>query len=200
MSSPHKPLPKPSRVAKMSIRPIWRKKLNHCNSSNEVNVYLPTPKPKPQSPLNEPSQENIPTTHSNHVSLQSHSPPLSDSSDTNCWPASIPPQSINQTQLTQPSFPHLLSNPHVANVLHAQTPPSPQGDNHTQPLLPPSPIGFCGGEEDEKELVEMGEVGGGPFGGGEGEDLLEDDMMIVRKSGRFEEYDVIEREKNDVHI
>ncbi|GJS23083.1 hypothetical protein Tco_0451715, partial [Tanacetum coccineum] len=29
-------------------------------------------------------------------------------------------------------------------------------------------IGFCGGEEDEKELVEMGEVGGGPFGGGEG--------------------------------
>nr|GEW26589.1 retrotransposon protein [Tanacetum cinerariifolium] len=25
------------------------------------------------------------------------------------------------------------------SMLHAQTPPSPQGDNHTQPLLPPSP-------------------------------------------------------------
>ncbi|GKB74217.1 hypothetical protein Tco_0935629 [Tanacetum coccineum] len=29
-------------------------------------------------------------------------------------------------------------------------------------------VGFYGGEEDEKELVEMGEVGGGPFGRGEG--------------------------------
>ncbi|GKC47255.1 hypothetical protein Tco_1064977, partial [Tanacetum coccineum] len=29
-------------------------------------------------------------------------------------------------------------------------------------------VGFCGGEEDEKELVEMREVGGGPFGRGEG--------------------------------
>ncbi|GJR76618.1 retrovirus-related pol polyprotein from transposon TNT 1-94 [Tanacetum coccineum] len=27
---------------------------------------------------------------------------------------------------------------------------------------------FCGGEEDEKELLEMGEVGGSPFGGGKG--------------------------------
>ncbi|GJY67948.1 hypothetical protein Tco_0470930 [Tanacetum coccineum] len=87
---------------------------------------------KPQSPINEP------TTHSNHVSLQSYSPALSDSCDTNVRQASIPPQSINQSQ-TQPQFPHLLINPHVASVLHAQTPPSPQGDNHIQPLLPPSP-------------------------------------------------------------
>ncbi|GKA47390.1 hypothetical protein Tco_0740273 [Tanacetum coccineum] len=83
MSSPHKPLPKPSRVAKMSVRPTW-KKLNHCNSSNEVDVNLPTPMLKPQSPINEP------TTHSNHVSLQSHSLPLSDSCDTNVGQASIP--------------------------------------------------------------------------------------------------------------
>ncbi|GJS01254.1 hypothetical protein Tco_0317762 [Tanacetum coccineum] len=138
MSSPHKPLPKPSRVAKMFVRPIWRKKLNHCNSSNEVDVNLPTPMPKPQSPINEPSQANTPTTHSNHVSLQSHSLPLSDSCDTNVGQASISPQNINQSQLTPP-FPHLLINPHVASVLPAQIPPSPQGDNHTQPLLPPSP-------------------------------------------------------------
>ncbi|GJY78964.1 hypothetical protein Tco_0484765 [Tanacetum coccineum] len=131
MSSPHKPSPKPSRVAKMSVRHTWRKKLNHCNSSNEVDVNLPTPMPKPQSPINEP------TTHSNHVSLQSHSLPLSDSCDTNVGQASISP-SINQPQ-TQPPFPHLLINPHVASVLHAQTPLSPQGDNHPQPPLPPSP-------------------------------------------------------------
>nr|GEY42269.1 hypothetical protein [Tanacetum cinerariifolium] len=115
----------------MSIRPTWRKKLNHCNSSNDVDVNLPTPIPKPQSTINEP------TTHSNHVSLQSHSLPFSDSCDTSVGKACISPI-INQSQ-TQPLFPHLLVNPHVARVLHAQTPPSPQGDNHTQPPLPPSP-------------------------------------------------------------
>ncbi|GJY48329.1 hypothetical protein Tco_0438285 [Tanacetum coccineum] len=110
MSSPHIPLPKPSRVAKISVRPIWRKKLNHCNSSNEVDVNLPTPMLKPQSPINEP------TTHSNHVSLHSHSLLLIDSCDTNVGQASIPPQSINQSQ-TQPLFPHLLINSHVAKGL-----------------------------------------------------------------------------------
>nr|GFA08733.1 hypothetical protein [Tanacetum cinerariifolium] len=106
-------------------------KLNHCNSSNEVDVNLPTLMPKPQSPINEP------TTHSNHVSLQSHSLLLSDSYDTNIGQASIPP-SINQSQI-QTLFPHLLINPYVASVLHAQTPLSPQGNNHIQPPLPPSP-------------------------------------------------------------
>ncbi|GJW47643.1 hypothetical protein Tco_0079289 [Tanacetum coccineum] len=101
MSSTYKPLPKPSRVAKMSVRPTWRKKLNHCNSSNEVDVNLPTPISKQQSQTPFPS----------------------------------PPQSVDQSQTP---FPHLLINPHIASVLHAQTPPSPQGDNHTQPTLPPS--------------------------------------------------------------
>nr|GEU52152.1 hypothetical protein [Tanacetum cinerariifolium] len=60
----------------MSVRPVWRKKFNYCNTSNEVDVNLPTPMPKPQSPLKEPSQENPPTTQSNHDSLQSYSLPL----------------------------------------------------------------------------------------------------------------------------
>ncbi|GJU73464.1 hypothetical protein Tco_1264869 [Tanacetum coccineum] len=123
----------------MSIRPVRRKKLNYCNTSNEVDVNLSTPMPKPQSPLKEPSQENPLTTHLNHDSLKSHSLPLGDSCDTNVGQALIPPQSANQTQLTQPSFSHLLTNPHVASVLHTQTPPSPQGDNQTQPPLPSSP-------------------------------------------------------------
>nr|GEU35127.1 hypothetical protein [Tanacetum cinerariifolium] len=82
----------------MSVRPIWRKKLNYCNTSNEVDVNLPTtPMPKPQSPLKESSQENPPTTFSNHDSLQPHSFPLVDSYDTNVGQAFIPPQSVNQT-------------------------------------------------------------------------------------------------------
>ncbi|GJT71552.1 hypothetical protein Tco_1030838 [Tanacetum coccineum] len=109
----------------MSVRPIWRKKLNYCNTSNEVDVNLPTPMPKPQSPLQEPSQENPPNTPSNHDSLKSHSLSLGDSCDTNVEQALIPPQSANQTQLTQPSFPHLLINPLMASVLHAQTSSSP---------------------------------------------------------------------------
>ncbi|GJV30819.1 hypothetical protein Tco_1391219 [Tanacetum coccineum] len=95
MSSPHKPLPKPSRVAKISVRPVWRKKVNYCNTSNEVDVNLPTPMPKPRYPLNEPSQENPPTTQTNHDSLQSHSLPLAPPS----------PQSDNQTQPPPPPSP-----------------------------------------------------------------------------------------------
>ncbi|GJX08820.1 hypothetical protein Tco_0196752 [Tanacetum coccineum] len=95
MSSLNKSLPKPSRVAKMSVRPTWMKKLNHCNSSNEVDVNLPTTIPKPQSPLNQnqPSQENSPTTKTNHDSLPSHLPPLGDSCNTNVGHTPSPPQS-----------------------------------------------------------------------------------------------------------
>ncbi|GJW53938.1 hypothetical protein Tco_0098023 [Tanacetum coccineum] len=139
MTSPHKPMSKPSKVDKMFVRPIWRKKLNYCNISNEVDVNFPTPMPKTQSPLQETSQENPPTTYSNHDSLKSHSPPLGNSCDTNVGQALIPSQIANQPQLTQPSFPYLLINPDMASVLHAQTPPSPQGDNQTQPPQPPSP-------------------------------------------------------------
>ncbi|GJU50382.1 hypothetical protein Tco_1219937 [Tanacetum coccineum] len=69
-----------------------KEEMIHYNSSHEVDVNLPTPMLKPQSPINEP------TTHSNHVSLQSQSLPLSDSCNTNVGQASIPPQSINQSQ------------------------------------------------------------------------------------------------------
>ncbi|GJU86665.1 hypothetical protein Tco_1294211 [Tanacetum coccineum] len=69
----------------------------NCNTSNEVDVNLPTPMPKPQSPINEPSQANTPTTHSNHVSLQSQSLPLSNSCNTNVGKDSIPPQRVNQS-------------------------------------------------------------------------------------------------------
>ncbi|GJS07319.1 peroxidase 27-like protein [Tanacetum coccineum] len=49
---------------------------------------------------------------------------------------------------------------------------------------------FCGGEEDEKELVEMGEVGEGPFGEGKGEDFFEDDMRIMKRKEKFRREDL----------
>ncbi|GJT38357.1 hypothetical protein Tco_0938222 [Tanacetum coccineum] len=88
--------------------------------------------PKSQSPINEP------TTHSNHISLQSYSLLVSDSCDTNVGQPSIPP-SINQSQ-TQPLFPHLLINAHVASVLHAQTPPSPQVFHYKRKLFKTSSL------------------------------------------------------------
>ncbi|GKA66075.1 hypothetical protein Tco_0765883 [Tanacetum coccineum] len=120
----------------MFVRPVWRKKLNYCNTSNVVDVNLPTPMPKPQSPFNEPSQENSLISQSNQDSLQPHSLPLNDPCVTRVDQALIPPQSVNQNQLP---YPHLLINPHVASVLHAKSPPSPQGDNQTPPTHPPSP-------------------------------------------------------------
>ncbi|GKA89371.1 hypothetical protein Tco_0811183 [Tanacetum coccineum] len=138
MSSPHKPLPKPSMVAKISIRPVWRKKLNSCNTSNVDDVNLPTQISKPQSPLNQPSKKNSPTTQTNYDSLQSHSLPLGNSYATNVGHPPITPQNFTQTLLTQPPLPHSLINPHVANMTHAQYPPSPHGDNQTQHPLPPS--------------------------------------------------------------
>ncbi|GJT95539.1 hypothetical protein Tco_1091057 [Tanacetum coccineum] len=58
------------------------------------------------------------------------------------------------------------------------------------------PNKFCGGDENERELLEMGEVGVILFGGEEGEDDIEN----LRRSERFRSEEVIEMEKNDVHI
>ncbi|GJW77282.1 hypothetical protein Tco_0138964 [Tanacetum coccineum] len=46
-------------------------------------------------------------------------------------------------------------------------------------------VEFYGGEEDEKELVEMGEVGEGPFGEREDEDFFEDEMRIMKRNEKF---------------
>ncbi|GKD33612.1 hypothetical protein Tco_1249121 [Tanacetum coccineum] len=111
MTSPNKPTSKPSRVAKMSVKPIWRKKPNLCNTSNVLNTTSPIP--KPLTPHHEPSQEN------NHPNQALPNPYIKDTSTSpqvvshpplpispiNSHIAQAPPQSNNQTQHTPPLSP-----------------------------------------------------------------------------------------------
>ncbi|GKE33390.1 hypothetical protein Tco_1452712 [Tanacetum coccineum] len=107
MSSSQNSSSKTSKKPKISVRPVWRKKLNTCHSSNLNEVDTPTPMPKPLSPCNEPSKEDSPIAPSNQASPQPYSPPLIDP-----YIASIlqpqsppPPQGDNQTQPQPPPSP-----------------------------------------------------------------------------------------------
>ncbi|GJW22053.1 hypothetical protein Tco_0032675 [Tanacetum coccineum] len=115
MTSPNKPTSKPSRVAKMSVKPIWRKKLNSCNTSNELNVNSPTPMPKPLTPHHKLSQEN------NHPNQALPNPYIKDT----------------------PTLPQVVSHPLSpispinSHVTHTQAPL--ESDNQTQHTPPLSP-------------------------------------------------------------
>ncbi|GJS83867.1 hypothetical protein Tco_0879320 [Tanacetum coccineum] len=115
MTSPNKPTSKPSRVAKMSVKPIWRKKLNPCNTSNGLNVNLPTPMPKPLTPHHQPSQEN------NHPNQALPNPYIKNTTTS--------PQGV--------SHPPFSISPINSHETHTQVPP--QSDNQTQHISPPSP-------------------------------------------------------------
>ncbi|GJU94287.1 hypothetical protein Tco_1319043 [Tanacetum coccineum] len=99
MTSPNKPTSKPSRVAKMSVKPIWRKKPNLCNTSNVLNAT--SPMPKPLTPHHEPSQEN------NHPNQALPNPYIKDTTTS--------PQVVSH-----PPFPISPINSHVT---HTQAPP-----------------------------------------------------------------------------
>ncbi|GJV09692.1 hypothetical protein Tco_1351233 [Tanacetum coccineum] len=106
MTSPNKHTSKPSRVAKMSVKPIWRKKPNICNTSNVLNSTSPIP--KPLTPHHEPSQEN------NHPNQTLPNPHIKDTS-------------TSPLDVSHPLLPISPINPHET---HTQFPP--QSDNHTQ--------------------------------------------------------------------
>ncbi|GJT63313.1 hypothetical protein Tco_1006846 [Tanacetum coccineum] len=78
MSSSENPSSKLSKKPKISIRPVWKKKMNTCRSPNLNEVDTPTPMPKPPSPYNTPSKENSSIAPSNQASPQHRSPPLID--------------------------------------------------------------------------------------------------------------------------
>ncbi|GJU16090.1 reverse transcriptase domain-containing protein [Tanacetum coccineum] len=155
MTSPNKPTSKPSRVAKMSVKPIWRKKLNPCNTSNGLNVNLPTPMPKPLTPHHQPSQENnhpnqaLPNPYIKNTTTSpqgvSH-PPFSISPiNSHVTHTQASSQSDNQTPYIKDtptsqqvvSHPPLPISPINSHETHTQVPP--QSDNQTQHTSPPSP-------------------------------------------------------------
>ncbi|GKA23749.1 hypothetical protein Tco_0709782 [Tanacetum coccineum] len=127
MTSPKKPISKPSRVAKISVKPIWRKKPNLCNTSNVLNANSPTPMPKPLTPYHEPSQEN---NHPNQALPNPYIKDITTSPQVVLHPSfPIPP--IN-SQVTHTQAIHQSDNqtPYIKD-----TPTSPQVVSH-----PPLPI------------------------------------------------------------
>ncbi|GJV88993.1 hypothetical protein Tco_1532931 [Tanacetum coccineum] len=113
MTSPNKPTSKPSKVAKMSVKLIWRKKPNLCNTSNVLNTTSLIP--KSLTPHHEPSQEN------NHHNQALPNPYIKDT------PTS--PQVV--------SHPPLPISPINSHIAHTQAPP--QSNNQTQHIPPLSP-------------------------------------------------------------
>ncbi|GJZ88126.1 hypothetical protein Tco_0659908 [Tanacetum coccineum] len=110
MTSPNKPTSKPSRVAKMSVKPIWRKKPNLCNTSNVLNTTSPIP--KPLTPHHEPSQEN------NH-------------------PNQALPNLYIENSRTSPqvvSHPPLSISPINSHITHTQAPPQNKFENASKSL------------------------------------------------------------------
>ncbi|GJS62599.1 hypothetical protein Tco_0657383 [Tanacetum coccineum] len=95
----------------MSVKPIWRKKLNSCNTSNELNVNSLTPIPKPLTPHHESFQEN------NHPNKALPNPYIKDTPIT--------------TVVANPPFP---ISPINSQVTYTQAPP--QSDNQTQHTPP----------------------------------------------------------------
>ncbi|GJU89314.1 hypothetical protein Tco_1301737 [Tanacetum coccineum] len=150
MTSPNKPTSKPSRVAKMSVNPIWRKKLNPCNTSN-LNANSPTPMPKPLTPHHENNHPNqaLPNPYIKDTTTSpqvvSHPPfPISPiislvrtTHDHTSCDNPTPYIKDNPTSPQVISHPPLPISPINSHVAHTQAPP--QSDNQTQHTPPLSP-------------------------------------------------------------
>ncbi|GJT49294.1 putative ribonuclease H-like domain-containing protein [Tanacetum coccineum] len=108
MTSPNKPTSKPSRVAKISVKPIWRMKPNLCNTSNVLNANSPTPMPKPLTPHHENNHPNqaLPNPYIKDTTTSpqvvSHPPFPISPINSHVTHTHAPPQSDNQTQHTPP--------------------------------------------------------------------------------------------------
>ncbi|GKA43485.1 hypothetical protein Tco_0736209 [Tanacetum coccineum] len=150
MISPNKPTSKTSRVAKMSVKPIWRKKPNLCNTSNVLNAT--SLMPKPLTPHHEPSQENnhpnqaLPNPYIKDTTISpqvvSHPPFPISPINLHVTHTQALPQSDNQTPYIKdtPTSPQVVLHPPLtispinSHIAHTQAPP--QSDNQTQHTPP----------------------------------------------------------------
>ncbi|GJW71263.1 hypothetical protein Tco_0943526 [Tanacetum coccineum] len=138
MSSPKNSLFKLFKKPKISIRFVWRKKLNYCNSSNVDEVNIPTLMPKPPSPCNELLKESSPITPSNHALPQPYSPPLIDPY------VDVVLQTNQNNNKTQPQLPSSLTREMLIDDINQLRDLSnllaKHLSNHTTNLTPSTPI------------------------------------------------------------
>ncbi|GJR92951.1 hypothetical protein Tco_0265125 [Tanacetum coccineum] len=139
MSSFQNPSSKLSKKPKISVRPIWRKKLNNCHSQHVDEFEMPTPIHKPPSPTNEYPKEDSPKAPSHQPSPQCHSPPLIDpylevvleATQDNNQTQPTSSQSSNTTKgLLSQDIDHLYD---LSNLLEMHL------QNHVMAPLPPLP-------------------------------------------------------------
>ena len=102
MSSTNTSRPKTSRVAKISVKPVWRRKIDSCQNSNNVVPNQPTPKP-----------------HENNSSKN-------QSQTSKIASTKIPPQNnnlniTNNSSKTSSTLKHLFHPYHVFMITQAQT-------------------------------------------------------------------------------
>ncbi|GJX14285.1 hypothetical protein Tco_0206043 [Tanacetum coccineum] len=153
MTSPNKPTSKPSRVAKMSVKPIWRKNPTLANNINDQCNF--TPIQNTHSPHHEHLKKTItpnqalpnPYIKDTTTSPQvvSHPPFPISPINSHVTHTQAPPQSDNQTPYIKdtPTSPQVVSHPPLpispinSHVAHTQAPP--QSDNQTQHTPPLSP-------------------------------------------------------------
>nr|GEV53025.1 hypothetical protein [Tanacetum cinerariifolium] len=153
MSSPQNSLSKLYKKPKISVRYVWIKKLNYCNSSNVDEVDTPTPMPKPSSPCNVPSKESSPIAPANQTSLQPQSPPLIDpyvvlqeNQNRNETQPQLPPSPTREMLVDEINQLQDLSNLLATLLLNHTTNPTPSTPNlrHTITLdQVEHHVGYC---------------------------------------------------------
>ena len=141
MSSTNTSRPKTSRVAKISVKPVWRRKIDSCQNSSNVVPNQPTPKPhahannsshnqsqtsKIASTKIPPQNNNLNITNNSSKTSSTLETPLPSISCFHDYPSSnmSPPPRIPPPH---PTTSHLTPMFHVetfAQVNHKSTPPS----------------------------------------------------------------------------
>ena len=136
MSSSNYPKSKPSRVAKISVRPIWRRKLETChNPTNDVvQTHNQSSIPNPSSPYDQsqnlnPNLIHTQPTNASLKTLTTLGTSTSPSSSTHDYPSS-------QTSPPPRVSPPPPTNSHATPMLHVQT--SIPHNNNTLPSSPSS--------------------------------------------------------------